>query len=308
MLLDLNTRFQPTDLLLTVQRAVFKTGLITKPQLSKMHPWKENGAVEVYSVKSIGKRVFLLRSYQNVHPMMNRWMDKPGYWKKTKYDGFVTDCWYPYQQRKRPGKAYEDEHIVNHVRHSLGITDGYCAFYQYKLDSGLPVMTAWQRGEDSPYQEEVKPDAVMTLFGVEFLDEYECGHHPILTEKEYSAASEPYRKKTFNYKIARYLNFFRQHPDRMLLIRVQKWLGRKPDKNGTDELFDQMWEYLTRVGHQDRILIARHTDVCGDPLHTDKEIHHDDLGDPLGKVWFLPSSDDPTSIQAVLQTSKHISK
>lgn len=252
--------------------------------------------------------MFLLRSYQNINNMMNRWEDKPGYWKRNHYDGFVTDIWYPYEQRKRPGKLYEDEHIVKQVQHSLGVSDGYCAFYRFTTTSGQPIMTEWQRGEETPYFETVYPDAVMTLFGVEFCDEYECGHHPILTAKEYGKVGGKYQRKSFNYKIARYLNFLRQHPEAFVLIRAQAWTGRKPDKLGTDDLFDRMLEYLETVGHDGRILVARHTDVCGDPFHTDGEIHHDDLGDPLGNVWYIPGEVDPTSIQTVLQTSKHISK
>src|ERR1017187_9522917 len=164
MLLDLSTRFQPSDLLLTLQRAVLKTGLITKPQLMKMHPWTADKRVEAHERRSSGKKVFLLRSYQNITEMMNRWEDRPGYWKRTKYDGFVTDIWYPYEQRKRQGKLYEDEHIVNQVQHNLGVTDSYCAFYPHLVgETASPVMTAWERGEKSPYYEQVYPDAVLTL-------------------------------------------------------------------------------------------------------------------------------------------------
>ncbi len=303
MILDLNTRFNRDDLVLTLQRAVLKTGLITKPQLSKMHPWTADGRVEAQERRSSGKKVFLLRSYQNVTEAMNRWEDRPGYWKRTHYEGFVTDVWYPYQERKRPGKLYEDEHIVNQVQHNLGVTDSYVAFYPHLLDNGSPVMTEWEVGDKSPYHEAVRPDAVLTLFGVEFCDEEECGHHPILSEDRYNRSNEKSQKKSFNYKISRYLNFFSKHPDKRLLIRVQKWLGRKYDANGTDQLFDQIMDYLATVGHKDKILVAKHRDVSGDPEHTPGEIHHDDLGDPLGAVWYQPGSIEPISIQEALRLS-----
>ncbi len=231
---------------------------------------------------------------------MNRWEGKPGYWKRTKYDGYVTDVWYPYHLRKRPGKLYEDEHIVNHVQHNLGVTDGYCAFYRFVLDSGLPVMTEWDRGETTPYYEELYPDAVMKLFGVKFFDEYECGQHPIVTGK----TSDKYWKKSFNFKMSRYMNYLSRHPDTYLLIRVEKWLGRKRDRRGTDELFDDYLDYLETIGNRDRILIARNRDVVGDTDGVDGEIHHDDLGDPLGQVWYSPDDPiDPVSIQQLLRTS-----
>jgi hypothetical protein len=251
--------------------------------------------------------VFILASYQNITEAMNRWENRPGYWKRTKYDGFVTDIWYPQQQRKRDGKLWEDEHIVNQVQHNLGVTESYVAFYPHVLASGIPVMTEWERGERSPYHEQVRPDAVLRLFGEEFCDEEECGNHPILTDTQYQRTNEAQQKKSFNYKIARYLNFFVKHPHTFVLIRVQKWLGRKYDRNGTDELFDRILDYLETVGHQDRILVAKHRDVSGDPDHTEGEIHHDDQGDPLGDVWYLPGADAPISIQQFLRTSKHTS-
>jgi hypothetical protein len=228
---------------------------------------------------------------------MNRYEDRPGYWKRTRYEGFVKDVWYPYFERKRPGKLYEDEHIINQVQHNLGVTDSYVAFYPHLLEDGLPVMTEWERGDKSKYAEQVKPDAVIKLFGVEFCDEEECGNHPILTDAQYRAAKESYQKKSFNYKISRYLNFLSRHPDVYVLFRIQKWLGRKYDANGTDELVDRTLDYLATVGHKNHILVAKHRDVSGDPDHTEGEIHHDDMGDPLGAVWFVPGSDEPVTLQ-----------
>lgn len=237
---------------------------------------------------------------------MNRWEDRPGYWKRSKYEGFATDVWYPAHQRKRSGKLYEDKHITNQVQHNLGVTDSYIAFYPHTFEDGSPVMTAWQRGEESPYHEEVHPDDVMTLFGVEFLDEEECGNHNILGPGAKDKVKPKTWEDSFNFKMGRYMNFLGKHPEKRLMIRVQVWLGRKYDKAGTDELFDNMLDYLATLGHKDKILVARHRDVSGDPDHTEGEIHHDDLGDPLGAVWFSPADpDEPVTIQQFLRTSNH---
>ena len=233
---------------------------------------------------------------------MNRYEDRPGYWKRTNYEGFVTDFWYPYQQRIRPGKLYEDEHIVRQKQHALGVTDSYVAYYPHVLDNGDPIMTEWELGDFSPHRDAVKPDAVIKLFGVEFCDEEECGHHPILTDAQYRNSNEKTQAKSFNYKVARYINFFNKHPDKYVLWRIQKWIGRKYDANGTDELIDKMLDYVAGLGHKGHFLFAKHRDVSGDPDHTPGEIHHDDMGDPLGAVWFVPGSDDPVSLQEYLRS------
>ena len=105
------------------------------------------------------------------------------------------------------------------------------------------------------------------------------------------------------------MNFLSRHPDKYLLIRVEKWLGRKRDPRGTDELFDQYLEFLETQGCKNQILLARNRDVSGDPDGTEGEIHHDDLGDPLGEVWYSPADpQDPMSIQQFLRTSNQALK
>lgn len=233
---------------------------------------------------------------------MNRWENRAGYWKRLKYPGFNADVFIPYEIRKRAGKLYEDTHIVNQIQHSLGLTDVYCALYPYTLgEDKEPILTAWERGENTSYYEDVYPDIVMTLYGKECLYEHECGHHPILTDKQLKDVREDYKRKSFNVKVSRYMNFLHSHKEAFLLFDVQKWTGYKYDRLATDELFDQMLDYLKTQGYSDRIAIARHRDVCGDPDHTDREIHHDDIGDITNAVWFRADNPiEPVTLRQVL--------
>lgn len=239
---------------------------------------------------------------------MNRYEDVPGFWKKIQHPSLRADIWVYYQKRIRAPKPYEDAERTSQFHHDLGITSFYGSLYPATFKDGNPILTAFTRDSAREGYDETYDDAAFTLFGVQGSYEHEMGNHPILTDKQKAKVKQPYYRKSLNFKLDHYSNFFFKHPDRFMLMDVEHWIGTKFDRLGTDRLFDEYLEFLGRYKFADHILLCRHRDAVGDPDHTEGEIHHDDMGDAFGDIWFCPASpDDPTSIQKWLQTSKWIS-
>jgi len=236
---------------------------------------------------------------------MNLWENRDNYWKKIKHPDIHPDVWIPNAARRRTPQPYKTSHFNNQTGHDLGVGDIYCAFYPHKLENGDRIFTDWNRGRDDIY-DQIGQDARAKVFAVWANIEHERGSHPILS-KPSSEYTKDYWEGSLNYKLDRYAAYMGR-TDEPLLMTVEDWSTGSYDPEGTEAMFD---EYLAFIGSYKiarNILLAKHRDVCGDPDHTEGEIHHDDLGDPFGDVWYCPAEPQaPMSIQAFLR-SKQTSK
>jgi hypothetical protein len=237
-----------------------------------------------------------------VHKMLNRWNGVE--WKRIDQRKNDADIWVPIDSRRRKSKPNEDEFRTTNLLHNLGVSDLYSVLYPHKLTDGQPVMTAWDRDENTSAFEDVHYDAQCLLFGQPFFIEYERGNHPIVPQSQRGTVKPEYYRKSLNHKIDRYDSYFRSHNDRRryLLITVEDWSDGSYDAGGTIRLMDRILAMLATSPMADRYLVAAHRSVIGDKDEVDGELHNEVLGDPFGDVWAV--ADDPdnyTSIQSLLR-------
>ena len=278
-----------------VLRASLLNRVMTAIQLSKIVPENKKGQVESYLVSQKGKRLYFLRSYMKVHKTLTRWEGE--LWKRVKQRNNDSDLWIPLEDRRRAAKPHEDIFRTANLLHDLAVSDVYAVLYNHRFENGTPVLTKWDREENSKEYEQVYYDARMSLFGHQCFLEVERGNHAILDQGQ--SVSKDYYTKSLNHKLERYWTMFGQLDTKpLLLITVEDWYTGSYDEERTEDLMEKVVELAGRHKFRNQVLIARHRDVIGDREAIEGEIRNDVFGEPLNDVWVSPLNPDGfTSIQ-----------
>jgi hypothetical protein len=293
-----------TDLKSILLRALKLNGPMTAIQMSKLKPENRKGELPVYQPNP-KRKVFLLRSYMNVHKTLLRYKDKPGFWKVLPQRKNDADIWVDIELRKRQVKPNESEARIANLAHELAVADVYCALFPHRYSDQKPILEYWDRDRGNEVGQAVKYDARLRLFGREMFLEVERGNHPILSPEQAEKAGKSYYEDSLNYKIDRYLKHFKDtgYKPFTVLFTVEDWRLGSYDAEGTEELFEKYARCLAQFSthHQDKVsfLLARHRDVVGDKDHIPAEIHNEVMGDPLGQVWYDPSQNAYQSLKDV---------
>jgi hypothetical protein len=291
-----------TDLKSILLRALKLNGPMTAIQMSKLKPQNSKGEVLTYQPNQ-KRKVFLLRSYMNVHKMLKSHENKSGFWKVLKGRNNDADIWVDIDLRKRQIKPNESESRIANLAHELAVADVYCALFPHRYSDGKPLLEYWDRDRGNDVHQTVKYDARLKLFGRDMFVEVERGNHPVLTPAQAEKAGKSYYEDSVNYKIDRYLKHFRDsgYQPFTVLFTIEDWRMGTYDPEGTEELFEKYAALLGQFSshHTEKItfLLARHRDVVGDKDHTPGEIHNEVMGDPFGQVWLDPTRNAYVSIK-----------
>src|SRR6476661_312563 len=161
-----------TDLKSILLRALKLNGPMTAIQMSKLKP--QNGKGEILTYQPNQKRkVFLLRSYMNVHKMLKSHENKSGFWKVLKGRNNDADIWVDIDLRKRQIKPNESESRIANLAHELAVADVYCALFPHRYSDGKPLLEYWDRDRGNDVHQTVKYDARLRLFGRDMFVEVE---------------------------------------------------------------------------------------------------------------------------------------
>src|SRR6185437_6200102 len=196
------------DLKSILLRALKLNGPMTAIQMSKLQPLNRQGEPAVYQPNP-KRKVFLLRSYMNVHKCLLRWKDKPDHWKVLKARNNDSDIWVDIDLRKRQIKPNENEARIANLAHELAVADVYCTLFPHRYSDYKPILEYWDRDRGNEVGQAVKYDARLKLFGKEMFLEVERGNHPILSLEAAEKAGKSYYEDSVNYKIDRYLKHFK---------------------------------------------------------------------------------------------------
>jgi hypothetical protein len=235
--------------------------------------------------------------------MLNRWNGEE--WKVLPQRKNDADIWIPIPLRKRNSRAHQDDAQTRNLAHELAVADVYCAMFPHRFSDGKRVLEYWERDKQNPAFEAIKYDARLKLFGNDAFLEVERCNHPILDEERATKAGREYYKDSLNYKLDRYLDYFKANGYKpfAVLITLEDWSKGSYDPSGIEPYFEEVAQLLRRYisTHETRVtfLVARHRDVVGNKDHTPGEIHNEVLGDPFGAIWYSAEKNAYVRLQDV---------